>query len=93
MGATEKLLNAIVANDKAAVSRIIQEGIDPDRRDYVGRTPLQIAIMTKAADIACILIEAGARMTARFVDRQTALHLAAQLDLPTVVRKLLNEAT
>ena len=93
MGPTEKLFNAIVTGDRAAVAKIVSaEGFDVDRRDHVGRTPLQIAILAKAADIACDLIDAGARMTARVVDGRTALHLAAQLDLPVVVRKLLERS-
>ncbi|KAH9949875.1 ankyrin [Amylocystis lapponica] len=94
MGPTEKLFFAIVTNDRMAVSSIIsQEGFDLERRDHVGRTPLQIAIMSKAVDIACDLIDAGARMTSRIVDGRTTLHLAAQLDLPTIARKLLERST
>ena len=93
MGPTEKLFNAVVSGDRAAVAKIISaDGFDIDRRDHVGRTPLQIAILSKANDIACDLVDAGARMTARVVDGRTALHLAAQLDLPAVVRKLLERS-
>ena len=90
---TRKLFNAIVQGDRAAVGQIIsQEGFDLNRRDHVGRTPLQLAILSKEVDIACDLIDAGARMTARVVDGRTALHLAAQFDLPKVVRKLLERS-
>ena len=70
----------------------IKEGIDVNRRDHVGRTPLQVAVLSKAVDIACDLIDAGARMTSRIVDGRTALHLAAQLNLPVVIRKLLERS-
>ena len=90
LGPTERLCNAIVAGDRAAVAKLISDdGFDIDRRDYVGRTPLHISILSKAEDIACDLLDAGARMTARLVDGRTALHLAGQLDLPSVVRKVL----
>ena len=93
MGPTERLFNAIVIGDRAAVAKIIAaDGSDIDRRDHVGRTPLQIAILSKANDIACDLIDSGARMTSRVVDGRTALHLAVQLDLPAVVRKLLERS-
>ncbi|KAH9930561.1 ankyrin [Amylocystis lapponica] len=93
MGPTEKLFYAIVTNNRAAVADIVsQEGFDLERRDHVGRTPLQIAVMSKAVDIACDLIDAGARMTSRVVDGRTTLHLAAQLDLPVVARKLLERS-
>ncbi|PCH39851.1 ankyrin [Wolfiporia cocos MD-104 SS10] len=93
MGPTEKLFAAIVARDREAVARLIkQEDTDVNRRDHVGRTPLQMAIMVKAIDISCDLVDADARMTARVADGRTALHLAAQLDLPEVVRKLLDRS-
>ena len=93
MGPTEKLFNAIVTGDRTTVFEIISaEGSDVDRRDHVGRTPLHMAILSKATDIACDLIDAGSRMTARMVGGRSALHLAAQLDLPVVVRKLLERS-
>ncbi|KAH9847724.1 ankyrin [Lenzites betulinus] len=93
MGPTEKLFNAIAAGDRAAVAKIlVDDKMDVDRRDHVGRTPLQVAILSKEVDIACDLINAGARMTFRLVDGRTALHLAAQLDLPVVIHKLLERS-
>ncbi|KAI0668109.1 ankyrin [Trametes maxima] len=93
MGLTERLFAAVVAGDRAAVAEILaKEGADVDRRDHVGRTPLQVAILSRASDVACDLIDAGARMTSRLVDGRTALHLGAQLDLPNVVRKLLERS-
>ena len=71
---------------------MIKEEVDVNRRDHVGRTPLHIAILTGASEIACDLIEAGARMMARLVDGRTALHLAAQLGLGHVVEKLLEKS-
>lgn len=88
MGATEKFFLAIASHDRQAVAAAIKGGIDVDRRDHVGRTPLQVAIISEAIDVACDLIDAGARMTARLVDGRTALHLAAQLNLSSIVRKL-----
>ncbi|KAI0750408.1 hypothetical protein C8Q74DRAFT_1373995 [Fomes fomentarius] len=93
IGPTEKLFNAIVLGDRATVHKIIsEEGFDIDRRDHVGRTPLQVAILSKEIEIVSDLIDAGARMTSRLVDGRTALHLAAQLNLPTVIRKLLERS-
>ena len=47
MGPTEKLFNSIVAGDRATVTRLCaEEGFDIDRRDHVGRTPLQVAILS-----------------------------------------------
>lgn len=92
MGLTEKFFQAIAANDKAAVEAAVQGGIDVDRRDHVGRTPLQLAIMARSVDAACALVDAGARMTYRLVDGRTALHLAAQLDQPVILRRMLERS-
>ncbi|GLB33192.1 putative ankyrin repeats (3 copies) containing protein [Lyophyllum shimeji] len=88
IGETEHFFAAIIAQDREAIAKMIKNGLDVNRRDHVGRTALHLAIITGAADIACDLIEAGARMTARLVDGRSALHLAAQFDQPTVIRKL-----
>ncbi|KAL0573061.1 hypothetical protein V5O48_008902 [Marasmius crinis-equi] len=92
IGPTEKFFAAIVANDRAAVARMIEEGIDVTRRDHVGRMPLHIAIMAKSEEIAYDLIDNGARITSRLADGRTALHLAAKLDMPGVVKKLLERS-
>lgn len=55
-------------------------------------TTLHVAIITRASDIACELINAGGRVSARLVDGKTPLHLAAQYDLVDVVKKLLERS-
>jgi ankyrin repeat protein len=92
IGPTERFFAAIAKNDHADVARMVAEGQDVNRRDHVGRAPLHVAILCRAADIACELVDAGARMTARLVDGRTTLHLAAQQDLLPVVRKLLERS-
>jgi ankyrin repeat protein len=89
IGQMEKFFAAIVAQDSAAVADYIKKGIDVNRRDHVGRTPLHVSILSNAVEIACDLIDAGARMTARLVDGRTPLHLAAQMGQLVVIRKLL----
>jgi len=92
IGEAEKLCNAIISFDRITVLRMIKEEADVNRRDHVGRTPLHLAILTGASEIACDLIDAGARMVVRLVDGRTALHLAAQLGLGRVVEKLLERS-
>ena len=92
IGEAEKLCKAIISFDRVTVLQMIKEEVDVNRRDHVGRTPLHIAILTGASEIACDLIDAGARMMARLVDGRTALHLAAQLGLGHVVEKLLERS-
>ncbi|KAJ7635860.1 hypothetical protein B0H17DRAFT_1217253 [Mycena rosella] len=92
VGPTEKFFAAIVARDGTEVSKILKDGIDINRRDHVGRTPLHMAIISGAFDIACDLVHAGARITAQMVDGRTSLHLAAQLDQIDVVRAVLERS-
>lgn len=92
IGPTEKFFKAIVASDRTTVARLIAEGADVNRRDHVGRMPLHVAVLAKAEDIACDLIDAGARITSRLAEGKTALHCAAQLDQPKVVTKLLEQS-
>ncbi|KAJ7196941.1 ankyrin repeat protein [Mycena pura] len=92
IGPTERFFAAIAAYDRVGVAHMLSEGQDVHRRDHVGRTPLHVAIMCRAAEIACDLVDAGARITARLVDGRSSLHLAAQHDLLSVVRKLLERS-
>ncbi|TFK33687.1 hypothetical protein BDQ12DRAFT_766148 [Crucibulum laeve] len=85
---TQRFFAAIASHKRELVKQMIEEGIDVNHRDHVGRAPLHVAILSKAADIACDLIDAGARMTARLVDGKFSLHLAAEHDQVTVIRKL-----
>ena len=71
---------------------MIQGGIDVNRRDHVGRTPLHVTIFARSVDIAYDLVDAGSRMTARLVDGRTCLYLAAQFDQLVVVRNLLERS-
>jgi ankyrin repeat protein len=89
---TQKLFAAIAAHDRDAAQKLIQEEIDVNQRDHVGRTSLHVAILSNAPEIACDLINAGARITARLADGRASLHLASQYDQVTVVRKLLEKS-
>ena len=91
-GPAERLFAAIAAHDRSTVVNMIKEGGDVDCRDHVGRSPLHFATFCNATEIACDLVDAGTRMTARLVDGRTSLHLAIQHDQVTVVRKLLERS-
>jgi hypothetical protein len=93
LGPTEKLFNAIAAHERETVRQLLQdETLDINRRDPVGRTPLHVAVLVKAEDICSDLIHAGARMTPRLASGRTALHIAAQMNLPVVIKKLLAQS-
>lgn len=98
VGNTARLCQAIVDHDLEHVQDwLSQEGADPNRRDYTGRAPLHLAVMSSTVEIVQCLIDAGARIVARLVDGKTALHLAAlrgNADMVTalLVRSEANEA-
>ncbi|KAK7469254.1 hypothetical protein VKT23_003740 [Stygiomarasmius scandens] len=63
-----------------------------NKRDHVGRMPLHVAVLAKQSDVACDLIDAGARISSRLADGRTALHCAAQMGLKEVIVKLLEKS-
>lgn len=71
------------------VTQMIEDGEDVNRRDHVGRTPLHVAIISKSVECVNILIDAGARLTARLVGGRTSFHLAAQTGQTSLVKKML----
>jgi ankyrin repeat protein len=68
---------------------MIGDGEDVNRRDNVGHTPLHVAIISNSVECANILIDAGARMSARLVGGRTSLHLAAQTGQTSLLKKML----
>ncbi len=92
IGPTERLFASIAAHDRTTVANMIKVGVDVNHRDHVGRSPLHFAILCNATEVACDLVDAGLRMTARLVDGRTSLHLAVQHDQAVVVRKLLDKS-
>ncbi|KAI9433859.1 hypothetical protein H4582DRAFT_1856238 [Lactarius indigo] len=90
---TAKFFGAISKNDALVVKQMIEDGEDlTNRRDHVGRTPLHVAILSNSTEVGCVLIDAGARMTARLVGGRTSLHLAAQMGQVSVVKKMLERS-
>ncbi|KAJ5383611.1 hypothetical protein N7517_001522 [Penicillium concentricum] len=93
VGRTERLCQAIVANDVDSVKAFLaEEGTNPNRRDYTGRTPLQLACMCSTTEIVQCLVDGGARMIPRMADGKTALHLAAARGHVEIIRILLTKS-
>jgi ankyrin repeat protein len=86
---TAKFFGAISKNDTITVTQMIEDGEEVNRRDHVGRTPLHVATISNSVECAKILIDAGARMTARLVGGRTSFHLAAQTGQTSLVKKVL----
>lgn len=90
VGDTAILCQAIVDENLAAVQDWFkQENVDPNRRDYTGRTPLQLAAMVSSPEVVQCIVDNGARLIARMADGRTALHLAAARGSAEIVRILL----
>lgn len=78
VGNTARLCQAIVDGDLEHVQDwCSQEGVDVNRRDYCGRTPLHLATSVSTPEVVECLVEHGARITARLFDGKTALHIAS----------------
>ncbi|KAL7276030.1 hypothetical protein RUND412_000999 [Rhizina undulata] len=95
VGSTELLCLAIVDNDSDYVRRwCLQEGADVNRRDFCGRTPLQLAVLstTTGAEVVQALVDNGARLVSRLQDGRTALHLAAARGSVEMVKVLLKKS-
>lgn len=76
--------------DKAVVELFLQGGMPPDSyRDGDGFTPLMAAAVFDRADVAAMLVKAGAKVNAKDRDEQTALMKAIFYDHPDMVDLLL----
>lgn len=93
VGDTARLCQAIVDGDLEHVQDwCSQEGVDVNRRDYTGRTPLHLATMASTPEIVQCLIDHGARMIARLVDGRTALHISAARGNAEMVKMLMDRS-
>ncbi|QFR02192.1 ankyrin repeat domain-containing protein [Streptomyces phaeolivaceus] len=57
---SRRLFSAIPAGDTAAVKAVLRAGADPERTDSEGTTPLYAASVNGEAEIARLLLAAGA---------------------------------
>lgn len=93
VGNTARLCQSIVdSNVDEVLDWLSQEGADPDKRDYTGRTPLHLAVMSSSPEVVKALVDHGARLTARLADGMTALHLAAERGNVEMIKLLMEKS-
>lgn len=93
VGNVTRLCQSIVDGDAEDVSNwLSQEGSDPNKRDYTGRSPLHLAVMTSTPEVVKYLVDHGARLTARLADGRNALHLAASRGDSSIIKILMEKS-
>lgn len=86
----QRLFMAISRGDGPCVSELLEEGADPNARDYGGKTPFMYAAVLGRGAIAIALLEKGADPSVRTPDGFSCLPEAARLDeFPEMLPRLI----
>lgn len=84
-----ELLDAVIANDAAAVEKLLSQGANPNcYEDKCQIRPLHFAAVYNSFDTLFPLIKAGAKIDAQTADGYNALDIATQLKHHHVVEIL-----
>ncbi|GBC03939.1 hypothetical protein RclHR1_05400001, partial [Rhizophagus clarus] len=86
----ESILNQ---NSSSNVNEEFQiERANIEARDYLGRTPLQLAVLGGHTELVKILLKHDARIIARMSDGKTVVHLASQYGFLDILELLLQKS-
>ena len=88
-GDPTNLIDAIRADDAAAVKRLIAQGADPEQKDYLENTPVILCAAWGSLNAVKALLDCGANVNARHKFGGTALMVAAALGNDRMVKLLL----
>ena len=75
-GSAPTLHSTMEAGDEAEAIKLIRQGADIDKRNYIGNTPLHEASIEGSMNMARALVNGGANLNARNFDGRTPLMLA-----------------
>ena len=71
------LIGALLHNDRAAATRLLEDGADADHGRFVGFPPLFLAILRQDVELVRLMVSKGADVTVRDRSGATALMWAA----------------
>jgi uncharacterized protein len=83
------VFDAITKNDIGSVDHLLKKGIDINKKDVEGRTPLFLAAYLGEKDIVHLLVKNGAFVNAKTTNQNTALMAACRNRHSNVVKVLL----
>lgn len=86
-----QLLTLIAWGKYYEVLELLDQGADPNARDYLGRTALMHAALNGQTDTMEILIDRGAKINTKDNANITPLHFAIEFGDPAAVRLLIDK--
>lgn len=91
-GDVDVVKNLLKQNSLPNVNEDSQIKVNVEARNYLGRTPLQLAVLGGHTEIVKILLQHDARIISRMLDGRTVVHLASQYGFLDILRLLLQKS-
>jgi len=90
-----KFYDAIAKGDIGYIRELVDDkndGIDINEKDYLNRSPLHLAVLNGHLEIVDLLLENGAKITAKMIDGRTSVHLASQSGYLDILKLLFKKS-